>query len=307
MDERPPGTPGTSRPPLVLLAQDQEWSARSIQNILGPRGYAVMRAHGGRQALEQARAALPDAILLDDGLHDVSSVALCGMLRSDRHTSTIPIIMMTSASATRARRLEAIRAGAWELLPLPPDAEELLLRLGAYVKAKLVADRARDDGLIDRSTGFYNVRGLLHRAAELAAEAHRYERPLACVVVNIQRSENNGILPAQQPAAALDALGVVLRAAVRSSDAVGTLGPAQFAVLMPGTDGPGASRLAERLLERVDAMAGSAPAEASAQAGYFGVTNYKDVSFESAELLVRATLALREGGGSDRVRGYDVG
>ena len=43
--------PIPSRPPLVLIANDQEWSARSLESILGPAGYAVLRAYTGRQAL----------------------------------------------------------------------------------------------------------------------------------------------------------------------------------------------------------------------------------------------------------------
>src|SRR5690606_7656216 len=41
--------------PLVLVANDQEWSARSLESILAPNGYAVVRAHTGQQALDQAR------------------------------------------------------------------------------------------------------------------------------------------------------------------------------------------------------------------------------------------------------------
>ena len=52
-----------SRPPLALLANDQEWSARSLESILGPNGYAVLRAYTGRQALEMARSSLPDVVM----------------------------------------------------------------------------------------------------------------------------------------------------------------------------------------------------------------------------------------------------
>ena len=39
--------------PLVLIANDQEWSARSLESILGPSGYSVVRAYTGQQALER--------------------------------------------------------------------------------------------------------------------------------------------------------------------------------------------------------------------------------------------------------------
>ena len=41
-----------SRPLLVLIANDQEWSARSLETILGPHGYAVVRTYNGRQTLD---------------------------------------------------------------------------------------------------------------------------------------------------------------------------------------------------------------------------------------------------------------
>ena len=41
-----------STPPLVLIASDQEWSGRSLETIIGPRGYAVVRAHTGQQVLQ---------------------------------------------------------------------------------------------------------------------------------------------------------------------------------------------------------------------------------------------------------------
>ena len=44
-----------STPPLVLIASDQEWSGRSLETIIGPRGYAVVRAHNGQQVLETVR------------------------------------------------------------------------------------------------------------------------------------------------------------------------------------------------------------------------------------------------------------
>ena len=51
-----------SAPPLVLLANDQEWSSRSLESVLGPRGFATVRAFTGRQALELVRTTLHQVI-----------------------------------------------------------------------------------------------------------------------------------------------------------------------------------------------------------------------------------------------------
>ena len=44
--------PMEGAPPIVLVANDQEWSARSLESVLGPHGFATVRAFTGRQALE---------------------------------------------------------------------------------------------------------------------------------------------------------------------------------------------------------------------------------------------------------------
>src|ERR671933_425010 len=68
------------RPPLVLIANDQEWSARSLESILGPHGYAVLRAYTGRQAMELARSAQPDAVILEAGMPDIAGTEICRIL-----------------------------------------------------------------------------------------------------------------------------------------------------------------------------------------------------------------------------------
>jgi len=53
------------RPSLVLIADDQEWMSRSIESILQPNGFAVLRAFTGRQCLALAERAEPDAVILN--------------------------------------------------------------------------------------------------------------------------------------------------------------------------------------------------------------------------------------------------
>src|SRR3712207_5463521 len=99
-------TPKALRPPLVLIANDQEWSARSLESILGPNGYAVLRASSGRQTLELARTAQPDAVILDVRLPDIGGLSLCEMLRDDHRTNPVmPVIVIASGPAPRAERL----------------------------------------------------------------------------------------------------------------------------------------------------------------------------------------------------------
>src|SRR5262245_9838433 len=130
-------TDRTSPPPLVLIANDQEWSARSLESILGPQGYAVVRAHTGQQALELAGRTRPDVVILDPGMPDIHGVEVCRILLDDsRFENTLPIVITTAGPATRSERLEAFRAGAWEFVSQPLDSEALLLKLETFVRAK---------------------------------------------------------------------------------------------------------------------------------------------------------------------------
>ena len=105
----------TTAPPLVLIANDQEWSARSLESILGPQGYAVVRAHTGRQAIDLAWRTHPDAIVIDSGMPDIGGVEVCRLLRQDsRFSVSTPMIVTTFGPTVPAERVEAYRAGAWE-------------------------------------------------------------------------------------------------------------------------------------------------------------------------------------------------
>src|SRR5215211_2819889 len=110
---RPPCTEGAmptldSTPPLVLIASDQEWSGRSLETIIGPRGYGVVRAHTGQQVLETVRSTHVDLLILETRLPDVDGIQLCRRLREQRIVpATTPIIMTTSVQATRASSIAA--------------------------------------------------------------------------------------------------------------------------------------------------------------------------------------------------------
>ena len=144
----------------------------------------------------------------------------------------------------------------WEFLRHPFHAEEIGAKLDSYVRLKLDSDRARRDTSVADATGFYTVRGLALRAQELTLQAFHHAEPLACVALAPVAADG-------QNADAVDLLADVLRATGRRSDAIGRVGPAEFAVIAPGTDRTGAVLLAERLARGVTVAArqdGSTPA-----------------------------------------------
>jgi two-component system, cell cycle response regulator len=282
-------------PPLILIASDQEWAARALDSILGPRGYAVLRANTAGQTLHHARTAEPDLVILAQDLPDSTAADLCRALRGERAvTDSTAILITVSGPASRDVRLAALREGANDIVSLPIDADELALRLDGFIRAKRDADRARDQSLVDLGTGLYNIQGLARRAREIGSEAFRHRMPLACVVLAPDAAE--GAAPEapgrQELEEAVLRLAEVMRRHGRVSDAVGRMGRTEFVVFAPGADAGGAIRLTERLGQAADPGRPTA-APPRLRAGYFAVSDYHATPIEPIDMLLRATMALR--------------
>ena len=305
-------TPAAS--PLVLIANDQEWSARSLESILGPNGYAVVRAYTGQQALERARTSQPDIIILDAQMPDIHGFEVCRALRGDpRFSSTTPIVITTSGPSGRTQRLEAYRAGAWEFLGQPLDGEALLLKLHTFLQSKRQVDLLREENLLDSGTGLYNMRGLARRAREIGSDAIRRREALACVVFapesEVETTDEEA--PEEELVRVADQVGAVFRQVGRVSDAIGRLGPTEFAVIAPATGADGAVRLVNRLGGAVEATripVRGGERSVRVKAGYCAVPDFAESPVDAVELLLRATTALRDlksGGEADRIRAFE--
>jgi PleD family two-component response regulator len=305
----------SGRTPLVLIANDQEWSARSLESILAPNGYSVIRAFTGEQALERASASLPDLIILDAQMPDMHGFDVCRALRSDPHFgATTPIVITTSGPSGRTQRLEAYRAGAWEFLGQPLDGEALLLKLRTFIQSKVEVDALRDESLLDQATGLYNMRGLARRAREIGSEAYRRHDALACVVFAAETDTAADEPAAEEEAERIAAqVGLIFRQSGRLSDAIGRLADGEFAIIAPATGADGVERLVERfgrVVEATPVAVEGGERRLRLRAGYCAVPDFADAAVDAVEILLRATTALRDlrsNGSTARMRAFDAG
>ena len=257
--------------------------------MLEPKGYEILRPATAPEALELARSATPDVVVLAGHAPGGGDAAeFCRQLRRDGLTPPrVPVLILSGTPTLRAERVAGLRAGAWDVLAFPFDTEEMLLRLDAYLAAKLDADAARDQGLLDRETELYGARGVKRRAGELIAEATRRHGALACVVL--------GADPPSAPAAALRHVAGVLHTHGRQSDVIGRWNNTEFAVLAPETDDPGAATLAQRLMRVIEATpapAGIPRSRLAVRAGYAAVGDVAAAPLEAQGLLTHASSAL---------------
>jgi diguanylate cyclase (GGDEF)-like protein len=302
--------------PLVLLVDDQEWTSRSIESILRPKGHVVLKAYTGRQAIDLVQKTSPDLVIVDYHLPDFDGIEVARRLRATPNIHSVtPLLMMSSSTLGRAARLEALGAGVWDILRHPVDPSELVLRVETFVAAKQEADRVRDESLMDPKTGFYNTRGLLRRAGELSADAVRFDRPIACIALGPESIAIHHGAEGEQGELGSPIVAKALRSVTRLCDTVGRLGPGEFVIVAPGTDREGAVRLADRVLEALDEASGSVgPSDPVAEdlklrAGFYALQGEQEDPVVPEDLLTKATMALRRAQadeGGFRVRSYEA-
>ena len=144
------GFGGESEGPLILIANDQEWAARSLESLLVSEGYRVVRAYTGGQALDRLSQSEPDLVVLDVQMPDIDGFEVCRRLRADpRFDATLPVMITTAGPAGRSQRLEAFRAGAWAFHGQPFDSEVLIGEVHSFIAAKGAADQAREASMLD--------------------------------------------------------------------------------------------------------------------------------------------------------------
>ncbi len=109
----------------VLLVDDQSFFLNMGQNLLRPRGYAVQTASNGREALQAAKSARPDAILLDVETPEMDGFETCRRLKADPATANIPVVMLTASKDPQLMQ-KAFEAGAAAAILKSMSTERLL-------------------------------------------------------------------------------------------------------------------------------------------------------------------------------------
>jgi two-component system, OmpR family, KDP operon response regulator KdpE len=115
----------------ILLADDDEQLQRALRITLGARGYEVISARDGAEAIDLAANAHPDLIILDLGMPRVDGV---DVIRAVRAWSNVPILVL-SGRTDSAEKVDALDAGADDYVTKPFAMDELLARIRARARA----------------------------------------------------------------------------------------------------------------------------------------------------------------------------
>jgi len=125
-------------PARILVVDDVPENVRLLEAVLATRGYEVLTAHDGVEALAVVEAEQPDLILLDVMMPGLDGYAVCTRLRAHDSTAVLPVIMVTSSIGQE--KTKAIAAGADDFIPKPFNHEELLTRVRSLLRIKRYHD-----------------------------------------------------------------------------------------------------------------------------------------------------------------------
>lgn len=122
--------------PTILLVEDNDLSRDALSRRLARRGYDVLVAVDGEQAVAVGRDSLPDLILMDLGLPKMDGWEATRLLKEAASTRHIPIIVL-SAHATTGDRETALSAGGDDFDSKPVKFDRLLEKIDALLAASV--------------------------------------------------------------------------------------------------------------------------------------------------------------------------
>ena len=135
--------------PVVLVVEDEPSIQELITVGLTRNGHMVRRAGDAAAAMRQVAEALPDVILLDWMLPDISGPDMTRRLRADARTREVPIIMLT-ARAGEDDKVQGLASGADDYVTKPFSPKELEARIQAVLRRRapqLTSEAVEIDGL----------------------------------------------------------------------------------------------------------------------------------------------------------------
>jgi diguanylate cyclase (GGDEF)-like protein len=285
----------------ILAVDDDPAVLEVVSSLLETEGVSVTTLSDPSRFWDVLQEVVPDQLILDVDMPEVSGVALCRAVRNDPRWSQLSVLFLTGITDTDVAE-EVFAAGADDYVTKPINHRELVVRISNRLERFRLYRRLADT---DPLTGAANRRKAMDTLERLRGSADRYEETLSVAVLDLDHfksvNDDHGHLAGDD---VLRSLGARLRDAFRGQDLVARWGGEEFLVAMYGMRrGDAVHRVAEvleaqRAVIYRDAAGGSFRITFSA-----GVAEYRHDGDEIHELFRAADEALyaAKDQGRDRV------
>jgi PAS domain S-box-containing protein len=144
------GAPAIRRPraapeaAVILNVDDSEAGLYTTTRTLRNAGFKVVEAVSGEQAVELTRTHLPDLIVLDINLPDISGLEVCARLRADPRTASVPVLHLTATYANSDDWAAALDVGADAYLTEPVEPVVLVATVRALLRTRAAEAEVRE-------------------------------------------------------------------------------------------------------------------------------------------------------------------
>ena len=235
----PEGAGRTVKPrtdPLVLLVEDDPIFSRVATMALSTH-YRVEMARDGNDAVERAKALLPDLIIMDVFMPNRDGLDALRELQSRPDTAHIPVILL-SARAELAQRVRPSELGAADFIVKPMPPATLLQRAESVLQRHRRKPQLSVGPGTDPETGLNDQVGVVNALEQELSRSVRYGRP--CTLAVLKPLSGATLEPARCAA--------VVRKQLVPPDLVGHLGGGAFVLVLPETAADAAQQLIGRLV-----------------------------------------------------------
>jgi len=149
--------PKKNSSPKILVVDDELSMREYLEILLEKEGYPVFSAENGKKALSMLEKTPYDLILLDIRLGDLSGI---DVLKAAKEKNPETVVIMISAYASTETAVEAMNAGAYDYVPKPFDADELVQTIQSALQLKTVEqEKARIDDELKKTLHFGKIVG----------------------------------------------------------------------------------------------------------------------------------------------------
>jgi class 3 adenylate cyclase len=127
----------------ILVVDDTPNNVKLLKDLLTMKGYAVVTATSGAEALEQIDKERPDLVLLDVMMPGMNGYDVCRKIRESPTTAILPVVMVTALDPG-PERIKGLEAGADDFLTKPINQPELLARVRSLLRIKQLWDQVTE-------------------------------------------------------------------------------------------------------------------------------------------------------------------
>lgn len=119
-------------PKKILVADDEEDVKIIVQLFLESKGYEIVTAYDGLDAIDKAKSERPDLILLDIMMPVLDGFEVCRRLKSEPSTAPVPVIMISASSQSESKK-RGLEAGAVDYIVKPFEPDHLAKVLAKHL------------------------------------------------------------------------------------------------------------------------------------------------------------------------------